>query len=34
MRIIRPLKTPTAEEMHHYWNSGVEKDEPHTEKAQ
>ena len=25
-RIIRPLKTPTAEEMAAYWNSGVEKD--------
>ncbi len=22
-RIIRPLKVPSAEEMHHYWNSGV-----------
>jgi formylglycine-generating enzyme required for sulfatase activity len=25
-RVVRPLKTPTAEEMHKYWNSGVEKD--------
>lgn len=25
-RIIRPLKTPTAEEMQGYWNSGVERD--------
>ena len=25
-RIVRPLKTPTAEEMQGYWNSGVEKD--------
>jgi len=25
-RIIRPLKIPTAEEMKHYWYSGVEKD--------
>lgn len=25
-RIVRPLKTPTAEEMQAYWNSGVEKD--------
>lgn len=25
-RIVRPLKTPTAEEMQKYWNSGVEKD--------
>ncbi len=22
-RLVRPLKTPSAEEMHHYWNSGV-----------
>ena len=27
MRVVRPLKTPTAEEMYHYWNSGVEADE-------
>jgi hypothetical protein len=25
-RIIRPLKTPTADEMQKYWHSGVEKD--------
>ena len=25
-RIIRPLKTPSAEEMYHYWHSGVEKE--------
>jgi formylglycine-generating enzyme required for sulfatase activity len=25
-RIVRPLKTPTAEQMQAYWNSGVEKD--------
>jgi len=25
-RIIRPLKTPSAEEMYHYWHSGTEKD--------
>jgi len=25
-RIIRPLKTPSAAEMHKYWHSGVEKD--------
>jgi formylglycine-generating enzyme required for sulfatase activity len=27
-RIVRPLKTPTGEEMQAYWNSGVEKDDP------
>jgi formylglycine-generating enzyme required for sulfatase activity len=32
-RIIRPLKTPTAEEMLAYWNSGVEKDNPDLKKA-
>lgn len=26
-RIVRPLKVPTAEEMHAYWNSGVEYDD-------
>jgi formylglycine-generating enzyme required for sulfatase activity len=26
MRLVRPLEVPTAEEMHDYWNSGVEKD--------
>jgi formylglycine-generating enzyme required for sulfatase activity len=25
-RLVRPLKTPTAAEMHDYWNSGVEWD--------
>jgi formylglycine-generating enzyme required for sulfatase activity len=25
-RVVRPLKTPSAEEMKNYWNSGVEKD--------
>jgi formylglycine-generating enzyme required for sulfatase activity len=25
-RIVRPLKTPTLEEMYKYWNSGVEKE--------
>jgi formylglycine-generating enzyme required for sulfatase activity len=33
MRIVRPLKTPTAEEMQAYWNSGVEKDNPNLKKA-
>ncbi len=32
-RIVRPLKTPTAEEMQAYWNSGVEKDIPGVGKA-
>ncbi|MDB6024866.1 MAG: hypothetical protein JWM68_1089 [Verrucomicrobiales bacterium] len=27
-RIIRPLKIPTADEMFHYWNSGVENEGP------
>ncbi|MDB6151148.1 MAG: hypothetical protein JWQ44_2596 [Chthoniobacter sp.] len=31
-RIVRPLKTPTAEEMFAYWNSGVEKDNPRLKK--
>lgn len=26
MRIVRPEKIPTAEEMYHYWNSGVAAD--------
>ena len=26
MRIVRPLKVPSAEEMHRYWNNGVEKE--------
>lgn len=25
-RVVRPAKIPTAEEMYHYWNSGVEED--------
>jgi formylglycine-generating enzyme required for sulfatase activity len=25
-RLVRPLKVPTAEQMHKYWNSGVEED--------
>jgi formylglycine-generating enzyme required for sulfatase activity len=25
-RVVRPLKLPTAEEMHKYWNSGVERE--------
>ncbi len=32
-RIVRPLKTPTAEQMQAYWNSGVEKDNPDLRKA-
>ncbi|RYD75168.1 MAG: hypothetical protein EOP84_18720, partial [Verrucomicrobiaceae bacterium] len=32
-RVVRPLKTPTAEEMQAYWNSGVEKDIPGLQKA-
>jgi formylglycine-generating enzyme required for sulfatase activity len=32
-RMVRPLKTPTAEEMQAYWNSGVEKDNPDLIKA-
>lgn len=27
LRIVRPEKIPTAEEMYHYWNSGVAADE-------
>lgn len=27
LRVVRPEKIPTAEEMYHYWNSGVEADE-------
>jgi formylglycine-generating enzyme required for sulfatase activity len=27
-RVVRPLKVPTAEEMHQYWNSGVENEMP------
>lgn len=26
MRVVRPVKIPTVEEMYHYWNSGVEED--------
>lgn len=26
IRLVRPEKTPTAEEMYHYWNSGVAAD--------
>ena len=33
-RIVRPLKTPTAEEMQAYWNSGVEKDNPDLNRAE
>jgi len=33
-RVIRPLKTPTKEEMLKYWNSGVEKDNPLLKKAE
>ncbi len=33
-RLVRPLKTPTAEEMKAYWNSGVEKDDPSLTKAE
>lgn len=27
LRLVRPKEIPTAEEMYHYWNSGVEADE-------
>ena len=27
MRVVRPVKTPSAEEMYHYWNSGLAADE-------
>ena len=33
-RVVRPLQTPTAEEAHAYWNSGVEKDNPLLKKAE
>ena len=33
-RIVRPLKTPSAEEMNACWNSGVEKDNPALKKAE
>ena len=26
-RLVRPVKLPSAEEMYHYWNNGVEHDE-------
>ncbi len=26
-RLVRPVKVPSAEEMYHYWNNGVEHDE-------
>ena len=32
-RLVRPLKTPGAEEMQAYWNSGVEKDNPNISKS-
>lgn len=32
-RLVRPLKTPSAEEMQKYWNNGVEKDDPALNKA-
>ncbi len=34
MRIVRPLKTPSAEEMNAYWNSGVEKDDARMTKGE
>ncbi len=33
-RLVRPLKTPTAEEMLAYWNNRVEKDDPALSKAE
>ena len=33
-RVVRPLKTPSAEEMNACWNSGVEKDNPLLKKAE
>jgi hypothetical protein len=27
LRLVRPLKVPSPEEMFHYWNSGVEEEE-------
>jgi len=32
-RLVRPLKTPSPEEMQAYWNSGVEKDNPNISKS-
>ncbi|MEQ1858913.1 MAG: SUMF1/EgtB/PvdO family nonheme iron enzyme [Chthoniobacteraceae bacterium] len=34
MRVVRPLKVPTAAEMQAYWNSGVEKDDPNLTKPE
>jgi formylglycine-generating enzyme required for sulfatase activity len=34
LRVVRPLKVPTAEEMQAYWNNGVEKDDPSLTKAE
>ncbi len=34
MRVIRPLKVATAEEMNAYWNNGVEKDDPRLSKPE
>ena len=34
MRVIRTLKTPSAEVMKAYWNNGVEKDDPRLSKAE
>ena len=25
-RVVRPLKVPSAEEMHRYWNNGVHRE--------
>ena len=33
-RMVRPLKTPSKEEMQAYWNNGVEKDNPGLNKAE
>ena len=33
-RIVRPLKTPSPEEMAKYWNNSVEKDDPSLTKAE
>ena len=34
MRVVRPLKTVSADEMKAYWNNGVEKDDPRLSKAE
>jgi formylglycine-generating enzyme required for sulfatase activity len=34
MRVIRPLKIASPEEMKAYWNNGVEKDDPRLSKAE